>query len=544
MRILKIMLTILVLGALVLSLASCGSQADEAELSENQVVTVQSGDLTTDITAAGNLALSRTEDLAFEIAGTVEEVLVEEGDVVEEGQVLARLDTSEWEDQLKALEDQLTAAEREVTAAEREVTAAERQVAAKICDLLQAQINLKTAENNLEEVKEPYTEEDISNAETAVDEAEYSLEFAQWKLDRAVLLREKMSYELEVFRAEQNLDTVQQDLETMLSGPDEDSVAIAEMQVEIAQARLEDAQMDVEDAQQDVEDAQMDVEDAQNDVKDAQEELDEALNTSPEITAPFDGFVTMVNVNGGDEVLKGTVAVTIADPNKFEADILVSEMDILQVKLGGEAWVQVDAMSGLTLPAEVTHISPTATIQSGVVNYEVKVEIESLEAATQERQQVRQEAMEGELSEHLKQAIEEGQITQEQAEEMIKQMQQAQGTEQGQVPTMIPEDFQLREGLTGTVSIIIEERNDVLLVPNGAITSQGGQAYVKVVSPDGVTEERTIKTGLSDWHYTEVTDGLVDGEQVLVPQGTTTTPTTQQGPPGGIMPIPGMGRPH
>jgi len=109
---------------------------------------------------------------------------------------------------------------------------------------------------------------------------------------------------------------------------------------------------------------------------------------------------------------------------------------------------------------------------------------------------------------------------------------------------MIPEDFQLREGLTLTVSIIVEERSDVLLVPNAAITSQGGKIYVQVVSADGVTEERSIKIGISDWQFTEVIDGLSEGEQVVVPgAGTATTPTTPQ--QGGRMPfLPGGGRPH
>ena len=80
----------------------------------------------------------------------------------------------------------------------------------------------------------------------------------------------------------------------------------------------------------------------------------------------------------------------------------------------------------------------------------------------------------------------------------------------------------------------------MLLVPNSAITSQRGQAYVQVVSPDGTTEERPVTTGLSDWQFTEVIDGLSEGEQVLVPQGSTTTTTTPQ--QGGGMPFFPRGR--
>ncbi len=500
------MLITLILGGLTVPSLSCGSESDTTSALESQVVTVQRDDLTVDITAVGNLALSRTEDLAFDLfyqEGTVEEVLVEEGDTVEEGQVLVKLDMEEWEEELEALEDQVTAAERALTAKER--------------DLLQKEINVINAENALEKAEDSWL--DTVTAGTKVRRLEERLE---WYLENEPEDTE------EIREIRKDLEKAWNDFSRAASDSvDAREVTVKEIGVELAQGQLEDAQIAIEDAQKEL--------------KDAQEELDEAKSQSPEIIATFDGFITMVNVEGGDEVLTGTVAVQLADPNKFEADIMVSEMDILQVKLGGEAWVQVDAMQGLSLPAEVAHISPTATIQSGVVNYEVRVKIQSLEEVMQERQEAGHGAMR-ELPEHLKQAIEEGSITQEQAEEMMKQRQQAQGEQPGQVPTMIPEEYQLREGLTVTVSIIVDERNAVLLVPNAAVTYQGGKAYVQVLT-DGATEPRSITTGISNWQYTEVTSGLSEGEEIIVPQGTaTTTSTTQQGPPRGML-IPGM-RPH
>jgi HlyD family secretion protein len=594
MRILKIILVILILGGLAVTWLGCGSDSGEAEALESQTVTVQLGDLTVEITAAGNLALSTTEDLSIDLfypEGTVEEVLVEEGDIVTEGQVLASLDMEEWEDNLEELQDKLTAAERALTTKERALTqserkvidlerevtdkedavaTAERQVTAKELAVSQAQLNLDTAEYNLGEIDE------VKEAQDAVDDAELNLKMVKM-VQRGELgggLQGDFAYwiELEAL-AEEELAEAQEDLREILEDSgltlsrdvalevaekqlqveqkqlalEDAQLAVEDAQKDVADAKyaLEDAQLDVEDAGHDVEDAQLDVEDASKALLNAQEKLEEANSKSPLIVAPFDGFITKVNVEGGDEVMTGTVAVQLADPDKFEAEIMVSEMDILQVKEGGEAWVQVDAMSGLTLPAEVTHISPTATIQSGVVNYRVKVEVASLEEMVQERQAAQQEAMQkveqGELPERLQQAIEEGQITQEQAEEMMKQMQQGQGRQQGQSPTIIPEDFQLREGLTVTVTILVEEAADVLLVPNAAITTQAGKSYVQVVSPDGTTEEREIQTGISDWQFTEVTEGLSEGEQIIVPEGTTATAPTQQRPRG---PMPFMSPPH
>lgn len=488
MRILKIMLLTFILGGLLaVPMIGCDSESESAA-SENQIVTVQRGDLIVDITAAGNLALSFTEDMAFEIAGTVEEVLVEEGDTVEEGQVLARLDTSEWDKELTNLE----------------------------MDLVQADINLKNAELALKQAEEPYSDEDIDSAEADVDSAEFSLAYAESQLDEAYdsgdegqILQAKSN----VIRAEATLVSAETKLEEMEDAPDPDEVAIKELQLELTEARFENAK----------------------------EALAEALENGPEIIAPFDGFITLVNVEGGDEVLKGTVAVTIADPDSFEADILVSEMDILQIEMGGTASVAVDALD-ITVPAVVTHISPTATIQSGVVNYTVRVELQSLETVIQEQQAAMTDMISDDLPDFIQQAIDSGEMTREEAltqmEKMQERMQQAQALQQAALA-----DIQLREGLTVTVSLIVEEATDVLLVPNGAIITSGRQTYVQVVLPDGAIEERAITTGISDWQYTEVTSGLSEGEEVVVTQGTSTTSTTSQPRPRGPMSFLG-GPPH
>ena len=398
----------------------CASQADSTPVTENQIVTVERGDIKIDIMASGNLVILREANLSFGSSGTVEEVLVGIGDSVEENEVLAKIDTL-------ALED----------------------------SLIQAQANVKTAQLNLERAKEPAT--NASGTE-------------------------------------------------ILTAPDPLDIDIKELKLESAKLGLKEAEIKLEEAT---------------------------------ITAPFDGQVAEVNVSIGDQVSDSTVAVRLIDPTKFEVDVLVSETEIYQVEVGAQATVQVDAMSMIAFPAKVAHISPAATIQSNVVNYEVQVEIDSLETVLGGQEQTRPNISAGEMPERIKQAIEAGQITQEQVEEMMRQRQQ--GSQQGQTPATMPEDFHLKEGLTVTVSILVDERTNVLLVPNSIIVSQGRNVVVQVMK-DGVIESRSIKTGISDWQYTEVTEGLSEGEQVVTAQTATTTSTTSQqgGPPGGI--VPGMGR--
>lgn len=549
----KIIIIGFILVGLIAASVSCSSATDETGEAETRIVTVQRGNLTIDITAAGNLDLSRTEELAFEVAGTVAEVLVEEGDPVEEGQVLASLDKEEWDEELSALEDKITDEERDLLQAQINLKTAEQSLkntqdnqATKELALLNAQISLDQVNYNLEVAQETYTWPEIQIAEADIERIKAWLEYA---FESRAASGSPDSWDRLVTRYQAELNAAENTLNAMLQGYDTEEIAIKRKQVEAAEMSLAQARTTLdkvaEEAAEDlaIKEQQLTLshgrlEDAEKALSDAQAEWEEAKGKIPVITAPFAGFITKVNVEGGDEVLKGTVAVHLADPSRFEADILVSEMDILQVKEGGEAWVEVDAMQGMALPAKVTHIAPTATIQSGVVNYAVRVELQSMEAVVRERrQQVIGDMAAGELPERLRQAVEAGQITQEQAEEMMGKIPGGQGEPPGQTPAAIPENFLLREGLTVTVSIIVEEKNDVLLVPYAAITRQGGQSYVEVVLPSGTTEQRAIQTGITDYQFTEVTDGLNEGEQILVPQGATASPTTSSGGQRGGIPF-------
>jgi RND family efflux transporter MFP subunit len=370
-----------ILIALTVTPLGCSSGPGGTEATEYQIATVQRGDIAVDITASGNLELSDKRSLSFGTWGTVGEVLVEEGDSITKGQVLAGLDAPQLE------------------------------------------INVALAWLDLEQTIYPhysYTHlSDVPGTWLALDEVEASLTEAQQLLDEGKIGEAQSSLDqvkLAVDKAKEKAESRVWSLPLSLKR--------LELQLDSAEAALDEAR----------------------------------------ITAPFDGIVIKMNVDAGQGVNADTVVMEVARATKFEVDILVSEMDIFKVGEGENATVQIDALPGMSLPAQVTYISPTATIASGVVNYEVKVEIQPLEAVVQK---------------------------------------------------------QLREGLSVIVNLPEEERDDVLLVPNSAITTQGGQTYVQVVSPNGTAEERIIQTGISNWQYTEVTQGLSEGEQVVVPDTTT-----------------------
>ncbi len=475
-----IMVTLLI-GLITLVSVSCSSSDASSTTTTTTTYTVKTGNILSAVTGTGNLAYSASENLAFEMDGTVDEILVETSESVKAGQELAKLDTSTWDEKLKTLSKAVTTAQRNLITAQTAVTTAQKAVATKEMAVKSAEMDLQVAQYNLDEIAE------IKTAQDKVDQAKAALDYAiamKAANDNSITYQYiygddglQAQYDLAVA----NLNKVIKGTDTTISTSVALQISQDQLKVEQAQAALTTAQNAVTDARTAVTEAQSDEADAEQAVKDAQADLDEANKLSPVITAPFDGIITAINVKGGDDIYKGTVAVQIADPNKFEANILVTETDIFSVKVGGESTVTVDAISGVSYPATITEIAPLATVSSGVVNYQVTAQL----------------------------------------------------TDSDKVST-------LKSGLSATVNVIIAQKNDVLIVPTRAITHVGQNATVQVVNGT-VTEVRTIQTGISDSSNTEVTSGLTAGEVILTKSSSSTkTSTSNQGGPGMVPGIGGM----
>lgn len=320
MKIVKILLVILVLGAVIAVLPGCKKGSDTTA-ALNQVSKVIRGNLTLDISAAGNLALSHTEDMAVDLfyptgtKGTIGEVLVQEGDSVNQGQVLVTLDKSEWDDQLASLEAQVTAKERA---------------------LIQAQINIKTAEQTLKNAHDTVSSRELSvlNANISLQQVESTLAASITAVDYQAALAELRKaqvwkdyllttyklyitnmddYTLALERAEERLVIAQTNYDNALAGYDSEEVNLKKNQAKAAEMTLAAAEGDLIDAQDDIALKELsltlsqgNLQDAEKALQDAKNNLTEARGKSPEILAPFDGFITQVNVAGGDEVLNGS----------------------------------------------------------------------------------------------------------------------------------------------------------------------------------------------------------------------------------------------
>ncbi|MBN1367022.1 MAG: HlyD family efflux transporter periplasmic adaptor subunit [Dehalococcoidales bacterium] len=518
-KIVSILVIILTVALLVTLLASCASKTT-TDTAQELTVTAQRGDITVDISAVGNLAYSQEEELSFDTGGTVAEVLVDIGDSVTEGDVVARLDMTEWQQKITNLESALVTRQQALTQAEQNLSSAERNVTRQEDAVITAEKAVDDAEYNVGVQERSITQAqiDIANAE---------MNYNDLFLDFHLGTTNDVHIGTRLYLAEQSLELARAKLDDAYRNVDKAKEAVI-----TAEKAVESAKLDVIDARTAVSIAETGLTKAQQDVTDAQSTLDEANATHPELAAPFDGLIIAINTKAGSEIYKGGAVVTIVDPNKFKAEILVGETDIMNVKLNGDATVELDALSGIIIPAKVTSISPTATVTQGVVSYEVTVELSSQQFIQQGSTQLGSFTP-GELPEGFTPGqIPEGLTPGEMPEGFIPgQVPEGMMPGQGGTQEVTELSVQLREGLTATVSIIIDQRTDVIYVPNQAVKIVQGASTVNV-SKDGVVTERTVTTGISNSKYTEIVDGLDEGEQVVYTRSSSSGSSTF-GPGGG-----------
>lgn len=177
-----------------------------------------------------------------------------------------------------------------------------------------------------------------------------------------------------------------------------------------------------------------------------------------EIYAPISGYVAEISTQKGETVVAGLSAVnliTIIDTKKLEMWIYVDETDIGRTKPGMSVEYWVDAYRDKKFRGKISTIYPQPQIMNNIVYYLAIVKIDPEYTAY------------------------------------------------------------LRPEMTTHVRIIVEEKKNVLICPNGAIRFEDGNYVAYVKKEDGI-EKRVVIPGIRDDNNTEIISGLKEGERVLI----------------------------
>ena len=200
---------------------------------------------------------------------------------------------------------------------------------------------------------------------------------------------------------------------------------------------------------------------AENEVRTARIRVVAAELERTRLKAPFDGIVAEVNGEVGEFVTPSPVGIPtpptidLVDISCLYVSAPIDEVDAPQIRVAMAAKISLDAMAGQLFEGRVRRIAPyVLELEKQARTVEVEVDF----------------------------------ICQQDCRDMLP-------------------------GYSADIEIILDERNAALRIPTEAIL-EGNK--VLLLTGDGVLEEREISTGLSNWDWTEVTDGLAEGQEVVL----------------------------
>ena len=314
-------------------------------------------------------------------------------------------------------------------------------------NIVSAQADLVTAQKNLE---------DLLNSDTDLAQAVIDLKAATESYDDAANYLKYLQNDKKIPLTETKLilqktrKGYQYEYKTRsFKGPaTQDMLTEAQNDLALKQAEYEDVQRTY-DRLKDGPNAK--------DILAAQAKVDAAQATinSLSIVAPFDGDVLSVDHRVGDTVNTGELSVNLADMDRLYVETQVDESDIANVKLGNQAEVTLDAVSGVTLTGQVAAINPVGEVVSGLVKYTVRVELDK-----------------------------------------------------------VAENIFLPLGTTANVTIQVGDANTVLAVPIVAIQNDSAGEYVWVIQNDGSTVRVNVLGGSIIGDLVVVTGDLSEGDRV------------------------------
>lgn len=303
-------------------------------------VPVQSQPLRVRITASGTVQPIQTVNLSPKSAGIVAELLVEQGDRVSQGQVVARMENQDVEAQL--------------TQARARVAQAEARLAAL------------RAGNRPQEIAQ--AEARVRQAEAQISETQARLELAQQRLER----NQRLADEGAISRDE---------LDEFISNVENVRATVARNQASLQEARRS---LDLERSGSRVED----IAEAEAQLKEAQGNLQgiEVKQQDTLIRAPFSGIITQKFATEGafvtpttsaSEATSATSTAIVAVAEGLEVLAEVPEVDVRQLRVGQSVEVIADAYPDQVFKGRVRLIAPEAVVKQNVTSFQVRIELTS-----------------------------------------------------------------------------------------------------------------------------------------------------------------------
>jgi HlyD family secretion protein len=373
----KIVLVLLLITGLT---AGCGGGTPEATPTPEGGAAASQ---TPVVNATGIIVPEKWSDLSLQNAGVIEEILVKEGQEVQAGQVLIRMQGKE------GFETAVAAAELEFLSAQKTIDDLKtNHVEVRAA----AQLRVANAVKALDKARDKRDGKNYQRANQAILDtarADYILALDEFEkaediwayyedrdgndVDRAGALSLFAAARLKKDKALWNLNY-------LTSRPDSMEVAQAEGELVVAQAEVEAAQREWDKVKDGPDQVQVQL--AEAGLRNTQKQLESARTAleNVELKAPFDSTISTLTIREGEYVIPGKVVLTLADLKNLKVKTTdLNEIDVARVKVGNPVKVTFDALPDLVVNGKVTEVGSKSAEGSGVT-YPVTVVMEKIPA--------------------------------------------------------------------------------------------------------------------------------------------------------------------
>ncbi len=340
------------------------------------------------ILISGNIELTEV-DIAFKTAGKLVERAVAEGQEVQAGQVVARLDREQLERQREAQLAALAAAESQLAQAR---TAARWQKEAVAADLEARRAELGAAGARLQELRAGSRPQEIREARAAVAAARSEFERASSDWERAQVLysnddistAQRDQFRARFESAQAALRQAEQRASLVEAGPRTETIEAAASQVARARAAVKAAEanaLEVRRREQEIAARQAETERIRAQIAVIDQQLADTVAVSP-----ISGVVLVEAAEPGEVVAPGTPVLTVGDIDRPWLRGYITATDLGRVKIGNPVRVSTDSFPGKTYNGRVSFIASEAEFTPKQIQtreervklvYRVKIDVEN-----------------------------------------------------------------------------------------------------------------------------------------------------------------------
>lgn len=462
----KILVIVIVLAVIIGFFAwSAGRKDPMAGYNE---VTAETRDITTYLEFTGNIEAVDVVNVYPDTAGKILEVLVEEGDEVKAGDVIALLDSGDVEYNIQLKEASLKLTKRtndyNIKDSQNSLDNMSEQINSGLNSsinsaekaLLNAQKSYMDAAEAYNEAQVNYEKDDTSAIASAKQqvrtaEASYNNAYSQWE-DHMMTDEMLTTYAVSLSNANESLKRARADAKKAVEDAYEALVK--------AETSLQDAEKDYEttvlSVSQNLETTQNALEKTQalTSTETSEMELEHLKESLADYTvyATLDGCVTSLNAKTGEYTATASPVAQITNFDTMQVSVKIDEYDIAQVQEGDPVEIYINALDKY-YEGKIASISKVATIQNDVSYLEAIVEFEADEA--------------------------------------------------------------IRSGFSAEVKLIKSDEKGVIALPVSAIEyNADNTAYVRVMDEEGNMQQKSVSLGVSDGTWVQITEGVTSGDVV------------------------------